>query len=72
MLKLFITSFLLILTFTSVSFAYLGPGMGGGIILATLGVIIAIFASLFAIIWYPLRKLLKKKNKKLKKNKIDN
>ena len=72
MLKLFITSFLLILTFTSVSFAYLGPGMGGGIILATLGVIIAIFASLFAIIWYPLRKLFKKKNKKLKKNKIDN
>ena len=35
--------------------------IGSGIIVATLGVIIAIFASLFALIWFPLKKLSKRK-----------
>ena len=33
-------------------FAYLGPGIGAGIIAATLGIILAIFASLFGILWF--------------------
>ena len=48
--------------------AYLGPGMGAGIILATLGFVVAIFAALFAIVWFPIKRLFKKnkqnKNKK--------
>tara|TARA_Y100000591_G_C21420401_1_gene491882 strand:- start:337 stop:546 length:210 start_codon:yes stop_codon:yes gene_type:complete len=50
-------------------YAYIGPGMGGGIILATIGIVIALFAALFGIIWFPLKRLIKKiKAKKLKKD----
>jgi hypothetical protein len=44
--------------------AYVGPGMGGGLIAATLGIVIAIFAAVFALLWFPIKKLLKK-NKKI-------
>ena len=42
------------------SYAYLGPGVGGGVIAATIGIIIAIFVALFGIIWFPLKRLIKK------------
>lgn len=48
--------------------AYLGPGMGAGIILATLGFVVAIFAALFAVVWFPIKRLFKK-NKQNKNNK---
>jgi len=45
--------------------AYLGPGMGGGIIAATLGIILAILLALFGILYYPLKRaIIKIKNKK--------
>ena len=50
----------------SPSYAYLGPGVGGGIIAATLGIIVAIFAAILALIWFPLKRIFKKK--KLKQN----
>ena len=55
------------------SFAYLGPGIGGGIIAATTGVIVAIFAALFGLIWFPVKRLLKKRkeSKENKQNKVD-
>ena len=54
------------------SFAYLGPGVGGGFIAATIGIIVAIFAALFGLIWFPLKRLFKKKKeKKQQQNKID-
>ena len=31
--------------YSSVAFAYLGPGVGGGVIAATIGIIVAIFCS---------------------------
>ena len=37
--------------FATPSFAYLGPGVGGGVIAATIGIIVAIFAALFGLIW---------------------
>ena len=49
--------------------AYLGPGVGLGILAATVGVILAIFAGLFGILWYPVKKIIKKK--KEKKNETD-
>ena len=39
---------------SSPSYAYIGPGMGGGIIAATLGIVLAILAALFGIIYYPI------------------
>ena len=46
-------------------FAYLGPGMGGGIIAAIFGIIAAFFLGLWGILYYPIKRALK--NKKLKK-----
>ena len=44
--------------------AYIGPGIGGGIILATIGIIVAILAAIFGIIWFPIKRLIKKRKKK--------
>ena len=43
MFKLIFSSIVFCLVTTS-SFAYLGPGVGGGVIAATIGIIVAIFA----------------------------
>ena len=58
---------------TSSSFAYLGPGVGGGVIAATIGIIVAIFAALFGLIWFPVKRLLKKRKerKDQQQNKVD-
>ena len=41
-------------------------------IIATIGIIVAIFAALFGLIWFPVKRLLKKrKEKKEQKNKVD-
>ena len=71
MFKLIFSSIIFCL-FSTPSFAYLGPGVGGGIIAATIGIIIAIFAALFGLIWFPIKRLLKKrKEKKSLQDKID-
>ena len=38
--------------------------MGGGMIAATIGIIVAIFAALFGLIWFPVKRLLKKRKEK--------
>ena len=53
-----------ILMIPSYSYAYLGPGMGGGMIAATIGVIVAILAAIFGILWFPIKRFLKKKRNK--------
>jgi len=63
MFKLIFSSIVFCLIATS-SFAYLGPGVGGGVIAATIGIIFAIFAALFGLIWFPVKRLLKKRKEK--------
>ena len=63
MFKLIFSSTIFCLITTS-SFAYLGPGVGGGVIAATIGIIVAIFAALFGLIWFPVKRLLKNKREK--------
>lgn len=41
--------------------AYIGPGMGGGIIAAIIGIIGTILLALFAILYYPIKRMFKKK-----------
>ncbi len=55
---------LFLVIFEVPSYSYLGPGLGGGIIAATLGIILAIFAAIFGIIWFPLKRYLNKKKEK--------
>lgn len=50
------------------SYAYLGPGVGGGVIAATVGIIVAIFAALFGLIWFPIKRLLKKRKERKENN----
>ena len=40
-----ISSSVIFFLITTPSFAYLGPGVGGGVIAATIGIIVAIFAA---------------------------
>ena len=47
--------------------AYIGPGMGGGVIAAIFGIIAAFFLGLWGILYYPIKRAFK--NKKNKKNK---
>ena len=58
MLKL-VTFFTFIIT--SLAHAYLGPGVAGGIIAATIGIVVAIFAAIFGILWFPIKRFLKKR-----------
>ena len=51
---------------------YIGPGLGCGVITAVLGFLASIFLALFAIIWYPIKQLLKKfKSKKADEDPVD-
>ena len=47
-------------------FAYIGPGMGGGVIAAIFGIIAAFFLGLWGILYYPIKRALKNKKKKKK------
>ena len=60
---------LLLLIFPFPSYAYIGPGMGGGIIAATLGVVVAIFAALFGILYFPIKRFMKNRKKKINEQK---
>jgi len=69
MYKLILTTSFILFFVNSSSHAYLGPGVGGGIIAATIGIIIAILAALFGLIWFPIKKLLKKRKEKINNRK---
>jgi O-antigen/teichoic acid export membrane protein len=44
-------------------FAYLGPGLGAGAVAAVIGILASIFLALFAILWYPFKRLIKRRKK---------
>lgn len=51
---------------------YIGPGLGGGIISAVIGFFTSLFLALFAIVWYPVKRLIKKfRDKKANENSVD-
>lgn len=52
--------FIIVFLIPEVSVAYVGPGLGLGPIGVILGLIAAVFMALFAVIWYPIKRLLKK------------
>ena len=69
-------SVLIFLIFSSANslFAYIGPGMGGGVIAAIFGLIAAFFLGLWGILYYPIKRAFKNRKKKniLSKNKNHN
>ena len=68
--KRFIFLLLSLVLIQNTSYAYIGPGLGGGVIAATIGIIVAIFAALFGLIWFPLKRLLKNRKEKKEQQKI--
>lgn len=44
--------------------AYIGPGMAGGVIAATVGFLAAIFLALWGILYFPIKRALKNKRRK--------
>ena len=55
------------------SHAYLGPGMGGGVIAVSIGFFAAILLGLWGILYYPIKRALKnRKDKKMLSKESDN
>ena len=46
------------------TFAYIGPGMSGGVIAAILGFIAAFLLALWGILYYPIKRMLNKRKDK--------
>ena len=63
---LFLSLFLISLP----SYAYIGPGMSGGVVAAIIGFFAAILLGLWGILYYPIKRALKnrKDRKELSKN----
>tara|TARA_A100001015_G_C14999682_1_gene717895 strand:- start:417 stop:638 length:222 start_codon:yes stop_codon:yes gene_type:complete len=55
------------------AYAYIGPGIGGGVIAAIVGLFAAIFLGLWGILYYPIKRVLKnRKDKKILSKESDN
>jgi len=50
----------LLLLDSSQAMAYIGPGLGSGAVMATLGIVLGALMLFIGIIWYPLKKLIGK------------
>jgi len=64
MTKSILFLFLFLISFPS--YAYIGPGMSGGVIAAIIGFFAAVLLGLWGILYYPIKRALKnRKNKKM-------
>lgn len=61
--------FFLFLIFSLPSYAYIGPGMAGGVIITTLGIIVAIFAAIFGVLYFPIKRYIKNRKNKINEQK---
>ena len=52
------------------TYAYIGPGMAGGIIFGILGFFAAIFIAIFGILYFPIKRWLNNRKSKNKSKKI--
>ena len=55
---------LIVLALTLPSFAahaYVGPGLGLGAVAVILGLIGSVFLAIFALLWYPIKRMLRKR-----------
>ena len=58
------TTLLLSLVFMSLSqpaFAYIGPGLGAGALAVVVGVVGSILLAIFAVLYYPIKRMLRRK-----------
>jgi hypothetical protein len=53
-------SLLCLALYPSVAMAYIGPGLGTGVVATVLGIAAGILMLLVAVIWYPVKKLIQR------------
>lgn len=55
--------FLFLVTFMSTypAYAYIGPGIGAGTLAVVVGILGSIALAIFAILWYPIKRIMKKR-----------
>ena len=63
----FLLTITMLTVVTSSASAYIGPGLGGGTLAVIFGFIISIFLAVFAVVWYPFKRILLKLGLKKKK-----
>ncbi len=56
--------YLILILISMPGYAYIGPGMGGGALAAILGFFAAILLGLWGILYYPIKRALKKRRDK--------
>ena len=61
MKKITILTVIILLPMSNQAFAYIGPGLGGGVIAGVLGVVSVIILTLLGILYYPAKRLIKKR-----------
>ena len=67
-LLLFLSIFIISLP----SYAYIGPGMGGGVVAAVIGFFAAILLGIWGVLYYPIKRALKnRKDKKILSKETD-
>ena len=54
---------IIIILLSNSAYAYIGPGLGGGTIVAVIGIVVAIFAAFFGILWFPIKRFVQKRRK---------
>lgn len=53
-------------------FAYIGPGAGLSIVGSIVAVLAAIVVAIFGFVWFPIRRLLKRRKAKIKDGRVEN
>lgn len=66
MFKLILCFLIAAILHSAPAYAYIGPGAGAGAIIVILGIVASIFLAFVAVLWYPFKRLLKKRKTKNK------
>ncbi|MEZ5830569.1 MAG: hypothetical protein R3D05_05280 [Dongiaceae bacterium] len=55
-----LTAAIILIVLAQPAVAYIGPGVGAGMIATVIGILTAIALSVFAVVWYPIKRLLRR------------
>ena len=62
--RIWVTCALAVLMLPLQAYAYVGPGLGAGMVAAVLGVAAGLLMLIVGIVWYPIKRVIKRFRKK--------